>query len=391
MARFVERLAKFDEVVLCFDPDAAGTTAMQECARLFAPGKVSLAKLPSGMDVTELVQAGRAKDATNAIFHPEPFRPDGIVTLLSLKSEMLNPVVRGRAYALQCMTDWTYGKRAGEVTCLGAGTGVGKSDLMLQDAAHTLTPPALPGSPMAWVNGEYQPIAVFNYEAGPQITGKAILGKIFQRRFHIPDDDLVLWTKAELEQAIEFYEAQCAKCFINDHQGAVDWESVKERIRYLRHAEGIVHAYVDPMAALVAQEDDERKALDRMMAEAKQLAEELAIGLHFNSHLTRPAEGPSHEEGGRVTLKNFRGSNAITMWCSFVWGLERNQQAEDPEERAVTTLRVLKDRYTGNSTGKTQSLLYNSITGMLETKVGALDEVDSSDGPGAVPEEEMVG
>jgi twinkle protein len=100
---------------------------------------------------------------------------------------------------------------------------------------------------------------------------------------------------------------------------------------------------VDPVAALVAQEDDDRKALDRLFAEAKALAEELDITIMFNSHLTRPALGPSHEEGGRVELRHFRGSGAITMWASFVFGMERNQQG-DEGERKDTTLRVLKDR-----------------------------------------------
>jgi twinkle protein len=342
------------------------------------------------MDVTELVQAGRSRDATNAVFHPDPFRPDGIVSLTSLEAEMLNPVVVGRPYAIKAQTEWTYGKRPGEVTVLGAGTGIGKSDWMIQDAAHTLAP-ALPleASPLAWVNGVYSPIAVFNYEAGPAITGKALLGKLFQKRFHIPDDDDVLWTKAELEEAMAFYKEQCAKCFINDHQGAVNWEGVKERLRYLKHTEGIVQGYIDPMAALVATEDDERKALDRMMAEAKMLAEELQIGLHFNSHLTRPSDGPSHEEGGRVTLKNFRGSNAIGMWASFVWGLERNQQADDPEERAVTTLRSLKDRYTGNSTGKTTKLIFNQLTGMLETPADPMGDPEGEVPESVAPAEEI--
>ena len=183
----------------------------------------------------------------------------------------------------------------------------------------------------------------------------------------------------ELRAAIDYYEANCARAFINDHQGATDWDSVKERIRYLKHAEDISDAYVDPMAALVATVEDERKGLDRMMAEAKMLAEELHIGLWFNTHVTRPSEGPSHEEGGRVTLKHLRGSNAIGMWASYVFALERNQQG-DEEERAVTTMRCLKDRFTGNATGRTQRLTYNTITGMLEVSASALDEDDEEVG-----------
>jgi len=48
-----------------------------------------------------------------------------------------------------------------------------------------------------------------------------------------------------------------------------------------------------------------------------------------------------------------------------MFGLERNQQATDPEERKLTTFRCLKDRYTGQSTGKTFGLSYDESTGLL--------------------------
>jgi len=48
--------------------------------------------------------------------------------------------------------------------------------------------------------------------------------------------------------------------------------------------------------------------------------------------------------------------------------LERTQQADDPEERQSTTFRVLKDRYTGRSAGKTIDLGYDSETGRLYVK-----------------------
>lgn len=358
LAPWADRLNRYEKIVIALDMDDPGREACLEVARLFPPGKAFIAVL-SRKDANEMHVAGEDQQLMSALHNAAPFRPDGITILSDLRSEMLSPVITGRRYPLQFLTDYTYGRRDGEVIVLAAGTGVGKSDMMLQIAAHNITPYD--------IGGNFLPTAVFNYEAGPQVTGKGIVGKIRSRRFHIPDPDGVYWTKKELEEGVDYVTSQCAKLFINDHQGATDWNSVKERIRYLKHTEDIADAFVDPMAALVATEDDERKALDRMMAEAKMLAEELKIGLWFNTHVTRPSEGKSHEEGGRVTLKHLRGSNAIGMWASFVFALERNQQG-DEEERAVTTFRVLKDRFTGDSTGKTQALRYNTLTGILEVE-----------------------
>jgi twinkle protein len=44
--------------------------------------------------------------------------------------------------------------------------------------------------------------------------------------------------------------------------------------------------------------------------------------------------------------------------------LERDQQAEDIEQRQTTTLRVLKDRVTGQATGKTFKLGYDPVSGL---------------------------
>ena len=48
-----------------------------------------------------------------------------------------------------------------------------------------------------------------------------------------------------------------------------------------------------------------------------------------------------------------------------MFGLERDQQAEDLHERETTTFRILKDRYTGQGTGMTFPLNYNHETGRL--------------------------
>ena len=52
--------------------------------------------------------------------------------------------------------------------------------------------------------------------------------------------------------------------------------------------------------------------------------------------------------------------------------MERNQQATDETVRHTTTLRCLKDRYTGLAAGQTVKIKYNKDTGRLI-------EVDSED------------
>lgn len=359
VASALSALVKYDKVVFAFDGDKPGREAALECAKLLPAGKACIANFADGDDINAMHMRGEDAALISLLHNAPPYRPDGIVAARSLVSQALNPVVTGKTWPWEFLTEWTYGRRPGEVIILGAGTGVGKSDFMSEVVAHTIRP--------VKEGGCEERCAVFNYEAPPVGTLKSISGKHAGLRFHIPSDpDNPIWTEDQLSHWLEYTTEHCASLFINDHYGAVDWESVKQRIRYLAHAEDVRHFFIDPIAALVALADDDRKALDRLLPEASMLSQELGVTLYFNSHLTRPSDGKSHEEGGRVTLRHFRGSGAIGMWANFVIALERDQQSEDEEEAAMTTVRMLKDRFTGDSTGKTRKLVFNRITGMQE-------------------------
>ena len=62
--------------------------------------------------------------------------------------------------------------------------------------------------------------------------------------------------------------------------------------------------------------------------------------------------------------RHFKGSRSIAQWGHYMIGFERNTQAEDPFVKTVTTLRVVKDRYTGQATGSTILLGYDTERGL---------------------------
>lgn len=365
LAKHLDKISRYEKVVLCLDMDEVGMKANEECARMLRPGQAFIARLPL-KDPNEMLLAGKGADLKLALFNAQPYRPDGILDADEVDHELDAPLKWGSSYAFPFLTKWTYGKKPGQVIVLGAGTGVGKTDWETEEVAHCIRPEE--------DGGCFEPTAVFNYEAGAPITLRAVLSKLWSKRFNIPDPEdgsaNPYWSQEEFNAARAYRREKCAKLFINDAKGSADWEAVKERLRYLRHAHGITTAWIDPMAALEAEMEDERKAIDLLMAEAKAIAEELGITIIFLSHLARPKEGKSHEEGGRVRLSQFRGSNAIGMWASFVFAEERDQQGDDEEAEDVTIFRCLKDRETGDATGLTQALAYDTMTGRLEVVDG---------------------
>jgi twinkle protein len=365
VAKNLEWIASFDEVVLCFDMDEPGRKAAADCAQLLPPGKAKIAKLPE-KDANECLKKGKQEALTLALWNAEPYRPDGIIDARDLTEICLKPSTWGLPWPWKDLTDWTYGRRYGEVYTIGAGTGAGKSDWEVEVVASTISGETRDGA----ANFPPEACAIFAYEAGAATTKKAIAGKLGRRRFHIPKEE-ALWDDDELRAVLQDMDQRMwgngGKLFINDSRGAADWDAVKDRARYLCHAEEVRHFFIDPISALATEEDEERKFLDRMVLEAAKLAVELDACLYLFSHLSRPKDGPSHEEGGQVKLSQFRGSHGIGMFSNFVFGLERNQQAEDEDERCVTRMRSVKDRYTGNSIGKTFGLHYDTLAGTLDT------------------------
>ena len=354
----LEWLEAFDEVVLMFDMDDPGRKAMEECAPLFTPGKAKVAKLPL-KDAGEMLVAGRTEELINAIWKAVPYRPDGIVEVDDILEEALLPVERGLSWFLPKLDDATYGRRMGELVALGAGTGIGKTDFLTQQVAHDISLGEKP--------------ALFFLEQIPAETLARVAGKIAGRAFHIPGGD---WEPEERRAAFTTLKG---KMFMYDSFGANEWDVIKQKIRYLAMTEGTRVFYIDHLTAL-ADASAERESLEGIMKELGSIVVELRIWVCIVSHLATP-EGKSHEEGGRVTIRHFKGSRSIGFWCHFMLGMERNQQAADEKDRGRTILRVLKDRKTGRSTGLTIPLGYDrDTTRLFEAPPDDEDFEDVADG-----------
>jgi len=355
----IEFLENFERVVFMFDMDDAGQDAARECAEILSPGKAFVANLPL-KDPNEMLKDGRGHGIINAAWGAKEFRPDGIIGVDSLLEEARKPIEWGYPWFLPSLTDATFGRRETEVYAIGAGTGIGKTDFLTQQIQYD-------------VDTLGMPVGVLFLEQKPVETAKRVAGKRAGRRFHVPDSN---WKQEELDDALE---ALKGKVFFYDSFGQTEWDSVKAKIRYMAVAYGVKLFYVDHLTAM-ADTGNERESLEQIMKEMAGLANELSIIIHFVSHLATP-EGRPHEEGGRVQIRHFKGSRSIGFWSYFMIGLERNQQAEEEADRQTTILRILKDRYTGQSTGLTVPLGYDHETGLMyEAENPFTDQEDIEDG-----------
>lgn len=343
----IEFVESFEKVVLCFDADEPGQLALEECVLLLTPGKAHIAQLPAGLkDANDCVKANRSADLTRAIWDAKAYRPDGIRTVEDVWEQASQPVQMGLSWPFKTLTDATYGIRRKEMYGLGAGVGCGKTETFKEFVAHTIAP-----------DGDLsrgRPAGLLFLEEPVAHTVKVIAGKLVNKQFHIPG---IEFSTEEIHAALELLKG---RLYVFDHFGAKDYEDVKAKIVFMVVSLGIKDIYLDHLTALVAGVDDERRALDHIMADLAGLCDRYDFTLYYISHLTTP-DGKPHEEGGRVYERHFAGSRAIARWSHFMFALERDKQ--DPN--GVTTFRILKDRYTGRATGVTFGLGYERATGRM--------------------------
>ena len=310
-----------------FDNDEPGIEAAKECARLFKPGKCKIASLPL-KDANDMLRERRSAEVVDAIFAAKEWRPEGVVSISDVRDKVLEVPTMGMSWWHEGLNNDCYGRQFGELVGIGAGTGVGKTDYLTQQIKHDIVDLKLD-------------VGLFFLEQQPHETVQRLAGKLAGKRFHIPPDKCdPPWTTGDLVAAMDELDAN-DKLRMYDHFGVADYDRIEETIRHLYHANGTRLFYLDHLTALAAQADSEKDELERITSMLGGIVKELPIWICYVSHLTTP-EGKPHEEGGRVMIRHFKGSRSIGFWSHRMYGLERNQQADDEAERTTTTLRTLE-------------------------------------------------
>lgn len=337
-------LKKFEEVVLMFDMDEAGRLATEECAKLLG-ARAKIAELPR-KDANETLQELGARPIVTAVFEAKGRRTAGLYTGEEVLNMGSTAAVKGIDFPWESLTGWTYGKRPHEMILYGAGTGCGKTDAMKEDIALN-------------IKLGIKCMTMFLEEPNLQLTIDTIAGKIDGVLYHVPgvefDQEQYQRTRALVAKHLLLFKVE----------DSIEPEDVLELIREGVEGHGVEQVYLDHVTYILdAMGEAGLDATKQFMRALNDLNKALPFTLHYVAHLRKKdTKSRSHEEGGRITLDDFAGGKAITQYANFIFGLERSQQSEDEEEKNRTTLRVLKDRYTGQSTGLTIPLLYDTTTG----------------------------
>lgn len=352
----LEYLNRFEEVIFMFDQDEPGTKAAAECVELFEPGKAKIASLPL-KDANECLQKGKGEAIISAIWNAKAYRPDGILAGEDLWDQVSSTeVIPSIPYPWTKLNDLTHGARKGELVTMTAGSGVGKSAIVREIAHHLIK------------SGET--VGMIMLEENPKRTALGLMGIELNKPLHLSregvgDDDL----RQSFNNTVG-----SGRVFLYNHFGSSDIDNLVSRVRFLAKGCGCNWIILDHLSIVVSGlgDGDERRLIDNAMTYLRTLVEETGVGLFLVSHLRRPEGDKGHEQGAKTSLSQLRGSHSIAQLSDMVIGLERDQQGKNPN---VTTLRVLKNRFSGE-TGEAGYLLYDRDTGRLSETTG--DFVDET-------------
>ena len=326
--RAIPWLQGYEEIVLFFDNDEAGRKATEEAASVLPPGKCKIASLQSDYkDASDALSAHDSEAIRRAIWDAKPYRPDGIVDGRSLLDLVTTPSPPSDYdYPFEGLQRLLHGVRLGELVCVTAGSGIGKSSFCRELATSFLQ------------NGER--VGYLALEESNRRTALGLMSAAVGKSLHLGEHDEATLTEA--------YQATLANwdLFLFDGFGSFDPDLIYNRIEYLASGLDTKIIFLDHLSILLSGLDgDERRMIDTTMTKLRSLVERTGISLFLVSHLRRTSSDQNHEEGARVTLGQLRGSASIAQLSDAVIGLERDQQSTSC--RSDTTVRVLKNRYSG--------------------------------------------
>ena len=351
LAEYLEFLNSYDEIVLAFDNDEPGQKAVASVSTLFPPGKVKTINLSPYKDFNEVLTKKGTAGVLRYYYETKAYTPDGIVSGSSLDFEQVISIDSTKSYQTpyEGINSKLRGLRKGELVTFTAGSGMGKTTIV-REIAYDFA--VKQGLKIGWVA----------LEENTQRSALGFMGIHINKPIHLTEERKEV-SNDELHKAFE-ETINNDNVYFYDHWGSLDSDNLISKLRFLAVAVGVDFIFLDHISIVISGQDvgNERQAIDNLMTSLRSLAEETNIGVCIISHLRRPAGDRGFENGTEVTLSHLRGSGGIAQLSDAVVALERDQQATEGSD--IGTLRVLKNRYTGE-TGLSGKVKYYKNTGRL--------------------------
>lgn len=326
-------LEGFKYIVLCLDNDKPGQEAVKECLNIFEPGKLRIVHLPR-KDANEMLKAGEVAELRQCIYNAVEYIPAPILTGQQLLDTLKGYEQKTRPWP------WTAANRVISpifipgVYTIAAWPGVGKT-IVVADI-------------MRQVIKEGGKIGVISLEEStPKLLLKlaAMISGVNLRE--IRDRQL---TPAEIELARS--TADSIVTFDHKTYGS-DLLTILDNLPYIAQALKCEFIIFDNLSfAATNLAEDERRGIDKAMLQLKDSSTKYNYVLFNICHL--------NDDSDNFRECSIRGSRAVHMYSDYEIYLGRDTETQDTTARNTLNFFIKKDRETGEDTGKSFELKYDT-------------------------------
>jgi len=329
-------IRSFEEVVLFFDNDDAGTKAIREAANIIGIDKVKVAS-STAKDPCELFNQGGYMRVMEAIWDAQPYSPAGIVMgHEAIWEQYLERQSRESIPYPDCLrgiNDKTKGMRFGEITLFTSGTGSGKSTVIKEIVLDLLAKTE-------------DKIGMISLEESVGDTAEKFIQ--MQLRQNLQEYDVPLAEQEEASKQVFGTD----RLVLLDHQGSVGDESLIDKIEYMALM-GCRYLILDHITIAVSEGAEGytgNEAIDKVMSDLLKITKKHNVWMGIISHLRKGLVGSKNfEEGKLPSLHDIKGSGSIKQISFDIIGFSRNMTDEDDDVRNTINFTVLKSRFTGKT------------------------------------------
>jgi twinkle protein len=336
----------FKYVILAFDNDGPGQEAINNCLKLFEPGKLRIVKWTL-KDANEHLKAQEVAKIRQLIYGAVEYIPDPILTGQALVETLDHYSCKTKLWPWKTANRIIAPIQIPAIYTLAARPGVGKTEFVSEIMRDTIQNGGKVG-----VIALEQTIQQVLLRITSQITGTN-LSKIKNRDLTAEEKELCHKVASQL--------------VIYDHlTHGSSLDTIIDNLPYMTAGLGCEYVIFDNVSySATSVANNERIGIDKAMTALKDCTVKYNFTLWNVCHLKR--EDGEITEG--VSVDKIRGSQGIEMFSDYVLGLERNTSSENPTIRNTLIAHVLKDRMTGLDTGRSFKMSYNPETRRFEDNI----------------------
>lgn len=333
-----EWVNSFDKIIIAFDNDEAGKTALRKImsSGLFDFNKLYYVPFSEFKDANDYAQNGKLSELNRVWKSAKKYTPDNIISTFSEIEEALKESQEQEigTYPTERLNDMLYGLYRGQVVVVKGMEGIGKTEIFRMMEYHLLKTTECK-------------LGLIHMEEDKSTTIKGLATYELGVPCTLPDTGMS--DKDILKGYAKAVGDSEDRVFIYTMFGGDDPDDVLDSIRFLVASGGVDIVFLDHITLLVTgtEEGDERRKLDYMSTKLKKMAKELQFCLVMITHVN---------DDGQT-----RGSRNISKIADTMINLDRDKLSEDEAERNTLFITIEKNRMTGR-TGKAGALLFDTNT-----------------------------